>query len=165
MKQLILILVIVLNVFLLSSCQIYSDFVIVNTSKDFIEVKYELKNVNYKSGVPYFTSLEKFSKDKYEWQEGSKEQYKIDKENGTVEVRLAPNEVLKVESVDVFWIHEKPYEYFNIKNLNITGKNGSIKIEGNQVFEQFQPEYKGWSLFGNYPNYVIYYKEFNKSEK
>jgi hypothetical protein len=47
----------------------------------------------------------------------------------------------------------------SIKTLKIAGKNGSIELNGNQVFEHFEPKTLCWALFGpDTGAYVIYYK-------
>ena len=145
---------------ILSGCSFVADFVVINESEDFIEIVYETKNKpDYKSIKPYLLDLKDFNNNKKEWREFPQDRYKIDNEKAIVEVKLAPNEVLRFESVDASRIQEKPYEELNTNRIKISGKNGVINLEGNQVFDQSKPKTSGWVLFGpSVGTYAIYYK-------
>ena len=167
LKLLLLSLVVCSSLFL-TGCSTSVSFIVENLSRDIITIKYETKNPNWSSLTPYISDLNSKNSNKgEEWRKAATEDFKIDKEKGMVEVNLRPNQGLRVASEDPYYISKDPYgDHFNLKNLSIVGKNGSIKLEGNQVFEMFQPESKGWSfILPNYPNYVLRYKESEKKEQ
>jgi hypothetical protein len=158
-KNFLVNLTIFITVFL-SACSFSADFVIVNNSGAFVEVSYETKHKpTYKSIKPYLVSLENFNSGNKEWREVPEDRLKIDNEKPIVEVKVAPNEVLRFESVDAGRIKSDPYDELNTNRLTITGKNGSIILEGNQVFEQLEPQSSRWILFGpDTGTYAIHYK-------
>ena len=160
LERLFLVILIACSILILSGCSFVADFVVVNNSGDFIEISYETKNKpGYKSITPYLVNLNDFNNNKKEWREIPQDQYKIDSEKPTVEIKLAPNEVLRFESVDASRIQLNPYEELNTKRIKISGKNGSITLEGNQVFEQLKPQTSRWILFGpETGTYAIFYK-------
>lgn len=159
MKKTFLFTSIICSALILSGCQFFSEFVVVNNSEDFIEITYEAINPGYSSLTPNFVTLEEFNKNETKWRIIPKDKHKIDKEKGIVEVKLAPSEVLRIASVNAVRIQEKPYDELNLKNLKIVGKNGSIFLDGIKVFEGFKPVKKSWTVFTpSYPTYVIYYK-------
>ena len=96
MKRLFLLAIVLCSTLILSGCEAFSDFVIINQSDDFIEVVYELKT-GRKSITPNYTTLKEFNDNKFHWQIIPDDRQKF--ENGAVKVTLAPNEVLRIESV------------------------------------------------------------------
>lgn len=155
-KKILLLCLVVCSTLILSGCSFSADFVVINNSADFIDVKYEINE----SLPPKFAKSEEFNNSNgTEWRELSQDRYKIDEQKRIVEVKLAPNEALRVESVDAYGIKTNPYGELSIKTLKIAGKNGSIELNGNQVFEHFEPKTLRWALFGpDTGAYVIYYK-------
>lgn len=141
---------------ILSGCSFYADFVVINKSEDFVQVIYEATE----SLTPKYANLKEFDNSNgTQWREMSQDRYKIDNEKRIIEVNLAPNEVLLVRSVDASWVKTNPYEALRMKTLKVIGKEDSIELEGNQVFERFEPQKLRWVLFGpDIGAYVIDYK-------
>ena len=158
MKRLFLSAIILCSTLILSGCQFFSEFVILNNSDDFIEVVYEAKKPDWKSLTPLYTTLKEFKDKKENWRIVPDDRQQLI-EKGIIKIKLASNEVLRIESVDATRFEENPEEEFNTKSLRITGKNASINLEGKQVLEAFKPEYRSWSLITpTYPTYIFDYK-------
>jgi len=156
MKRLIFTLFIISSTLLLSSCSIFCDFVVINNSNNFLDIQYERKSNELGKGLQYLY-LDDLKKGKNEWKELPQDRFEFDQKNSTIKVRLAPNEVFRVEGMDVFYVNKQPDEHFGLKSLSLVGRSGSIKYEGNQVFENFKPE--GWDWFTrNATIYTITYK-------
>ncbi|MGI8670415.1 MAG: hypothetical protein ACR2J3_11335 [Aridibacter sp.] len=61
--------------------------------------------------------------------------------------------------MDVEKLKKNTYQTLRIKKLKINGKQGNVELEGNQVFNNFKPEMRKWSLLEtNHPTYIYYYK-------
>lgn len=156
-KKLILFGLFLYSTLFLSGCQLLSDFVIVNDSSDYIEIIYEVKDPGYKSLTPLYITSKEFNNNEDNWQTVPQERYET-VDTGTVKVKLAPNEVLRIEYVNVNRFEKNPDKEFNTKSLRITDKNSSIYLEGKQVLEQFKPEDRSWALISS-PTYVFRYGE------
>jgi len=150
-----------LSVCLLTACSFSVPFVIENRSGNPISVRFKVKNWNNRP-VQLIRDLSKRSdSNQNEWKQIPQEIYKVDNQSETVEVNLPPNHALQLGSADPYYIHREPYgDHFKLKMLEITGDNGSIKLEGNQVFEMFEEQKSGFNIFEPSVNaYVIRYKE------
>jgi hypothetical protein len=159
-KFTLLSLILSLSIFL-SGCSYRVSFIIENLSHSSIVVKYEAKKPNWNDLTPYVKNLNEINNREKSWEKPTEDKYKFDKEKGFVEVTIEPNQALQVTSVDPFWTYHEPYgDHFNIKMLSIFGQNGSIQIEGNQVFEIFEPQKVKFNLFGpGVSGYIFRYKE------
>lgn len=142
-------------------CNTYRDFVIVNMSNETIDIQYDLlyvtigdtRRLNVKS-------IEEFDSNKGEWQSLSQTDYVTDEEHNKISAKLAPNQVFRINTVDIDKIERYADVKFRIKNLKITSKQGEVTFSGNQVFNNFQQEVRNWSLLDeNAPTYIYYYKE------
>lgn len=142
---------------LLVGCQLISDFVIVNSSGGFIEITYDVKDVSYKSLTPLFITIEEFNDNDMKWRPMSKDRYEFI-ERGTVLVKLAPQEVFRLESVNFSRFEKRPEEEFNTRSLTIKGNDGTMHLEGKEVVNRFKPVDKSWALIDS-PTYVLYYAE------
>ncbi|MEP6788300.1 MAG: hypothetical protein ABJB40_07710, partial [Acidobacteriota bacterium] len=71
----------------------------------------------------------------------------VDAKNRSVEFKLLPN-----ENVELFSVNDKldnDYEKeMNLANLRINSADGSISLEGRQVFKSFRPIKSSWYSFG-----------------
>ncbi len=150
MKKIILIGWIICSTIILSACSIKNSFVIINSSDDFIEIYYEQKDLSYWIDIPASQSSEEFYNDERKWREISQERYKIEYEKGIVEIKLAPNEVLRVKNVEISTKKDVLDKELNIRRLKIAGKNGSLLLEGDQVLEQFISKQPKNSWFGSH---------------
>lgn len=160
MKKLILIsLVLSLSLFL-SGCSMRVSFIIENLSNANISIKYQTKNLHYGDLTPRVKNLSEVNKNT-PWEKLPEENYKIDEKKGIVELNISPNQAFRLTTADPFWTHHEPYgDHFNVKSLSISGQNGVIQIEGNQVFEIFEPQKSRWGIFGPDVNgYILRYKE------
>jgi hypothetical protein len=159
MRKFVLLFIVICSSLFLTGCSFRVLFIVENLSHGNIIVKYQPKKFYRSNLVPNVKTLSESNKENY-WEELAQDKFKVDEENGNIEITLAPNQILQIAQADPFWIYHNPYgEYFNIKSLSIVGKNGSVTVEGNQTFELFRPEEKGWSILPNYPNYIFSYRE------
>lgn len=142
-------------------CNTYRDFVIVNMSNEIIEVEYDVLWIKVGDSSPNIMSIEEFNSNKGEWKNPNQDNYYvIDKENKKVKVKIAPNQVFRIDTVDIDKLERYTDVKFRIKNLKITGKQGEVMLIGNQVFNNFQQEVRNWRLLDeNAPTFIYYYKE------
>jgi hypothetical protein len=160
MKNFVLLFIVICSILLLTSCSFRVSFIVENLSRGSIIVAYEAKKAPLDNYIPRVKSMNNPNNEN-NWEELPSEKYKLDKEKGIIEVNLSSNQALQVAFEDPYDIDKNPYgDDFNLKNISIVGENGSIKVEGNQVFEMFRPENKAWwSPLPNYPNYIFRYRE------
>ena len=149
----------------LTGCSYSVSFIIENHSNENISIKYQTKNLKYGDLTPRVMNLSQIGKKRI-WEKLSEANYKIDEEKGIVEVNILPNQAFELTNTDPYWIKQDPYgEHFNIKSLDISGQNGAIQVEGNQVFEIVEPQKTRWKIFGPDVNsYILRYKETQKTE-
>ena len=141
-------------------CNIYRDFVIVNESKESITIEYDLLYTTIgDENRGNVMSIEEFDSNKSEWRSLSPADYVIDKENNKISAKIAPNQVFRINTVDVEKLERYWDVKFRIKELVIKGKYGEITLKGDQVFNNFKQEFRYWSPFEkDYPTYIYYYK-------
>jgi len=122
---------------------------VINLSNEQIEVEYTFKN--YVS-TPTKMSLNEWEKwfGESEWQEVPQDEYQIDTETKKIIVKVAQNKIVKILSAWDGMYFVEDYESFEIANIKIRGKNGTIVYEGNQLYKQFEEK--------NYTNRFIIYK-------
>ncbi|MBX7170523.1 MAG: hypothetical protein K1X72_06165 [Pyrinomonadaceae bacterium] len=147
---------------LVMGCNTYRDFVIVNMSNEIIEVEYDVLWIKVGDSSPNIMSIEEFNSEKSEWKSPnqSENSYIIDEKNNKIKVRIMPNQVFRIMTVDIDKLKRYDDEKFRIKSLKITGKQGEVTLSGNQVFNNFQQEVRNWSLIDeNAPTFIYYYKE------
>lgn len=143
-------------------CNTYRDFVIVNMSNETIEIEYEVLYIKVGDSSPNIMSIEEFNSKKGQWlsPNQSENAYTIDDKNNTIKVKVLPNQVFRIDTVDIDKIERSSDVKYRIKSLKITGKQGELMLSGNQVFNNFQQEVRDWSLLDkNAPTYIYHYKE------
>ena len=104
--------------------------------------------------------IEEFESGKNEWRNIDQlNNYTIDRENKKISLKIYPKQVFRINTVDVEKLERQRDENVRVKYLKITGESGEIKLQGNQVFNNFKPEMRDWSLLEkNYPTYIYYYQ-------
>lgn len=143
---------------------------IVNDSPDEIAIEYKgeyFEGMNTAYEYPAKASLEDFKSGK-PWRTLAKDEYELLGEQTAIKntaenqarepkafrVKLAPNEVLYLfKSSRVI----NPFGQNDSKFLDISGKNGKIRLEGKQRIEQFKSYALGWFTLKSNP-YVIWYE-------
>ena len=106
-------------------------------------------------------NIEEFNSEKGQWQSPNQleNSYIIDEKNNKIQVKILPNQVFRIDTVDVEKLERYDDVKFRIKNLKIKGKQGELMLSGNQVFNNFQQKVRNWSLLDkNAPTYIYYYK-------
>jgi hypothetical protein len=126
-------------------CSFHIGFNIRNMSDQAITVRYSLKD----SGnglLPQLVS-EKRAENGTNYIPIPQERLDVDIENRVVEIRLLPN-----ENVELFAVHDnldnKYVKDFNLTRLCITGADGTIYLEGPEIFKSFRSIRKSWYDFG-----------------
>ena len=156
MKRFFAMCLITITCLITSACSYRINFVVINKSNSVLEVEY---TVVHRDSNPSKMSLDVWDKwfGEKQWQEISQEEYQFDAETEKFKVNVAPNEVLKVLSTwdGMYFIED--YKNFEIISIKISGKNGTIAYEGNQLFKQFEEK--------NYTNRFIIYKQNDFTRK
>ncbi len=133
----------------LSACSFSTDFVVVNSSGNPIEVKYKIGETGIGSldaaGKPAIIDASRLSS--REWRELSSTQYVFDQQTGTVTVSLMPDVALRVTRVRD-WQEGRAMENFIIREVDITGAGGGMKLKDNQAYRSFVAVPKSFFSFG-----------------
>ncbi|HEX8160734.1 MAG TPA: hypothetical protein VF538_02455 [Pyrinomonadaceae bacterium] len=135
---------------LLGGCSFATDFVVVNKSEQPIEVAYRVAESSVGPvptvGEPLVIAASRLgAKGGDDWKELSPNQYKVDLKSRTITVVVMPNAALRLTYVrDYGWDESiQNSNYFPIKELNVTGARGGIKLTGRQVHTTFSQVSEG----------------------
>ncbi len=138
----------ILCALLSSACSFATDFAVVNGSDQPIEVRYQVDKQPAdpvsRLGQPFLIKASPFRpgiSDEDWLPEG---QYQVDRQTGTIIVRLLPGEVLRLTWVKDYIASNGP-PALSIEEINITGAYGEIRLRGKQASRAF--EFKTDSLF------------------
>lgn len=133
----------------LSACSFSTDFVVTNASGNPIEVKYKIGETGIGSldaaGKPAIIESSRLSS--REWRELPSTQYMFDQQTGTVTVSLMPDIALRVTSVRD-WHEGSNTGNFIIREVDITGGGGGMKLKGDLVYKSFVAVPKSFFRFG-----------------
>lgn len=105
------------------------------------------------------STLSEFNVNKTEWKEFPIDKYKLDLEKGTVEVQLAPGEILRMFRMDSSRAEDDLNKEMDLAELKIEGEKGLIELKGDNISKQFKPEHRSFVFYGpSLSRYVLYYK-------
>lgn len=130
---------------IVSGCSYVIRFNLRNLSGQTITVNYTVKDIQ--NGLTPMLIQRSATENRTETVPIPDDRIRIDIENGSVEFKLFAKEEVELDStIDG---SESDYEKtFNLRNLRIAGEEGSVHLEGREVFKRFQPIKKSWYQFG-----------------
>lgn len=138
---------------LLVACSTREDFVVLNRSNDVIEVKYKWKGCldgNADKLWPAKLTIREFEQSSPDWSTLTDQQFRQDE--CTFVVNVLPGEALRVYRD--FNYRGNKFEgsefQFAIQDLEISGRKGSVRLEGKQTQNSFKENRSG--------DYVIEYE-------
>lgn len=148
-KQLVLVCLLGL-VGVLAACSYSTNFVVINAANSSIEVRYRLKqpmNPDAPSRLPEVPSVKLISEldRQIPWRELPTSRFTFDPKTRTAVVSLMPGEGLRVEQRK---LSDDPQDdshqdaNFSIEEINITGTNGQVTLQGEQARKSFVPASK-----------------------
>ncbi len=130
MKKIIVLGFIVSSLIFLSSCTLIQNLMIVNSSIEEIEIRYEKKD---SSVFPIeVTSESNFNTWRFlqrDWDKMPTERYSFSEDKRTITVKMMPREVIKVGYGDPYYFEKDDDEHLNLKTLRIKGNNKEIYFE------------------------------------
>jgi len=130
MKKIFVVGFIVCSSIFLSSCTLIQNLMIVNSSSEEIEIRYEKKD--YSSSSIEVTSERNFNAWGFlqqDWDKMPTERYNFSEDKRTVTVKMMPHEVIKVGYGDPYYLDKGDYEHFNLVTLKIKGSNKEIYFD------------------------------------
>jgi hypothetical protein len=128
------------------SCSVSNPFVVINESASDVQVTYVKKPFGEQpaAGMDYFaldapalqtvSGIRDWSRD---WQPLDRERAGYDDATGTFKLTLKPEYGVRVADVTNYFGHDQDDLQVRIGELQLTGKNGTIRLEGEQVRKQF----------------------------
>ena len=134
----------------LAACSYSTNFVVVNAANDIIEVRYRLKKPMdplAPSRLPEVPSIKLISEldRQIPWRELPTSRFTFDPNTREAVISLMPGEALRVEqrkrnggSQD----NERDATNFSLEEISITGTNGVLTFQGEQVWKSFVPASK-----------------------
>jgi|SRR5215204_195881 len=147
LKKPALFLVLLSSVVALTACSYSTEFVVINAANDPIEVRYRLKkpmNLLAPSRLPEVPSVKLISEldQQIPWRALPTSRFKFDPDTRMAVVSLMPGESLRVEQRK---LGEGPQDdahqaaNFSIEEINMTGTNGDVMLQGEQARKSFVP--------------------------
>ena len=133
-------------VMLSTGCSFVISFNINNLSGQTITINYSLKDLQHGGLSPRLVGENSDDK-KTKFIPIPEDRLRVDIENRIVDLKLLPNENVELFSV-IDRLDNDYEEEFSLSNLRITGTDGSVSLEGRQVFKSFRPIKKNWYAFG-----------------
>jgi hypothetical protein len=133
---------------LLAGCSYLTEFVIVNASDQPIKVQYQVKkppNPQSPNRLPMSPEVKAASQlqKEVEWRELSASQYSFDPDTRIAIIQLMPGEAVRIEVIDLVDKQDSDIaSRFAIEEIDISGANGEIKLQGEQARKSFVPESK-----------------------
>jgi hypothetical protein len=121
---------------LCTACSYFTDFVIVNSSAQPIDVRYKLKHFPGEFGLPdkpaTITASNLDSHGGQEWKLLSSDQFQVDQANRMVTVRVMPGDALRVTSLHNYRGHDDvaDAQQFPIDEIIVIGASGELKMTG-----------------------------------
>ena len=147
LKKPALLLVLLSSVVVLTACSYSTEFVVINAADNTIEVRYRLKkpvNSLSPSRLPEVPSVKLASEldQQIPWRPLPASRFTFDPDTRLAVVSLMPGESLRVEQRK---LGEGPQDdahqaaNFSIEEINITGPNGDVMLQGEQARKSFVP--------------------------
>lgn len=155
MKQL-KIMAFLLVAFFLTACSFGYDVVVVNDSDEFIEVRYQ---INEKGGFsePSVKSVEdwatqksvrRFWTEEKSWRNLPETEYETDFEARERTIRIAPRQIVRIESGNYNQVSEESGELTGIAELKVVSADGEISYKGKLLLRQFEKD--GYTFIKTY---------------
>jgi hypothetical protein len=145
MRKLFLFIITVCLSFLLSACQVYQNFVVINSSENEIEIEYTLRKTGLPPEeslfLPQRTSLENWNSrfGKKDWEEMSNDRFRYEAIERKFFVKLNPKEVVLIEQEDSFDMDKQKEKSFDLIDLRIKDNGKELYFEnGRRLFEEFE---------------------------
>lgn len=133
----------------MTACSFSTDFVVVNSSDQPIEIRYRIGKTGIEplavTRTPAVLSASQISS--REWQELRPTQYVFDQEKRVVTVSINPGVGLRINQGGE-WSEKYTGENFIIEEINIRGSNGEVNLKGDQVYKSFVPVRSAFYTFG-----------------
>lgn len=147
MKQLKIIVLLTSLVFL-SSCSFGYEILIINDSDELIEVRYRINAKGYfyepKIGSvedwKIQKSIRRFWTEKKSWQQLPATEYETNWETRERVIRIAPRQLIQIESGNYNPETEDYSDLTNIVELKINTSNGEIVCKGNLLLNHFEKD-------------------------
>lgn len=131
---------------LLTACSYTTNFVILNTTAQPVELRYKLKDsprdVLEVAGAPRKTAGDKLRNSDKEWRLLAPGEYSVDREARTVAIRLMPHEAVLVRQLTNYGGHDdtSDAEAFAVEEIRLNGASGEVILQGDQARRSFQRE-------------------------
>jgi hypothetical protein len=156
MKRSILLSIILTLCVFTCACSYAIEFAIINTSDSTIDVEYTLipdwQALDHPTKKPLKMTLSQYNawlKDK-DWTEVPDNEFVYDATTKKCNLKLAPNEVLRLTFVHDRQVKNEDIDSFGIESVRLNGSGGEIIYRGKQFYKQFVKK--------NTQNYHIVYK-------
>lgn len=126
-----------------AACSYITDFAVVNQSGQVVEIRYRIKRFPGPFAPPVAPATMAASrlstKGGQEWKDLPSNQYRLDEENRTVIVELAPQQALRIARMQHYLGHEDvgDAEEFPVEEVIVTGAQGELRLLGQQARVMF----------------------------
>ena len=135
-------------VVLFTACSYLTDFVVVNKSDRPIEVRYKLRKPASPlspSRIPLLPGVKSTSEldQQVPWRELGSSEYAFDADKRVVSVSVLPGQVLRIAQYnlqDGNMTNAEQAKMFFVEELAVSGNNGEVIKNGDDVYESFVPE-------------------------
>jgi hypothetical protein len=136
---------------LLTACSYLTNFVVVNSSDQIVEVRYKVKKPGQSvSGIlmlPIKPAIKPASQieEQNPWRDLSTSEFTFDPDNRIVTISLKPGDALRIEQrnlVDGPQDERNQASNFAIEEIILEGANGVIRLEGEHARKSFLPQSK-----------------------
>ena len=134
-----------------SACSYLVNFVVVNESGKEIELIYTLSVRGYADstegvmGLPERLIPHSMTRNRWEgshkqedWQPSASAEYQFDGQTAQVKIKVPPHHAVRILQTSDLVFFEDGYKHFPVNKLEIKGASGQIRIDGLQLFVQFQ---------------------------
>ncbi len=144
----------------ISACSISYDIVVINDSDQPIELLYKL-NERGQFDNPYTKSIEdrniqksigRFWTKEKSWQQLPETDYATDSEKHERTIKIAPHQVIRIESGNYNPISEEHGDLTDIIEFHIKSANGEITYHGKLLLDQF--EKNGYTFVKTYKDTI-----------
>ena len=131
---------------LLTACSYTSNFVIINSTDQPLELHYKVKASERDPvqmvGEPRKTAQEKLRSSDREWRLLAPGEYAVDRGARTVTIRVMPHEAVLVRQLTNYGGHDdtSDAEAFAVEEIRINGANGELTFQGQQARRSFVME-------------------------
>ena len=123
---------------LVQGCTYHGEFIILNSSSSFLDIKYSSLNCKYYK-VALTKNIDAYLKTKIDWQEDKSVKYSCDSLTNTISVRRPSNTALLLYGTHNYFKHPEYTEPgdFSDTQLLLNGVKGSVQLKGLKAIESF----------------------------